>query len=549
MITGAPAPPRGGRLAGLKILLWPRKGERLLPAVSAVLLALSFPPLHPLILPFVGLVPMAVWMQSLASGSAGRRAAVRGTMVFGVVYFGILFYWILVALIWFSKFAILAFLGSWMGLTGVAVLFGWMLHRAVHTVRVPLWLALPVTWTAAEWFRAHLPDTLAFPWLGLGSSLSGFPELIGFAEIVGARGVTFWLVLVNGLLASLVLSLREGRGWRRQGVVVAAVVALPMGWSVWRANTLQMRAVTQVAVVQPNVPEHIKLDESVALDSTFASLDRLMPNIEPGSVGLVVMPEVTFPIYLTHPDAADVAARVQAYSREVGAPTLVGGFGHEFLDDGTFVPYNSAFLIEPQGLTDFQYDKRYLVPMVERVPLLPRNWLPTLRNFGTYGKGEGWPLVEAADHLFGVLICYESTYAEAARSFRLEGADVLLNITNDAWYGREPLYARTTALWQHPAHMVMRAIENRTGVARAGNTGISLFIDPVGRVYNSTSLFEADVRTDTVYTTDVVTFYTRYGDLVGTGAALAALLLTLASFWLSRWGGGRPAAPTRRFDS
>ncbi len=534
MIHGTPASTRGGRLAGLKLLLRPRPGERLLPAVSAVLLALSFPPLHPLILPFVGLVPMAVWVQALPPGGEGRRAAVRGSMVFGVVYFGILFYWILVALIWFSKFAILAFLGSWMALTGVAVLFGWMLHRAVHTVRVPLWLALPITWTAAEWFRAHLPDTLAFPWLGLGTSLSGFPELIGFAEIVGARGLTFWIALVNGLLATVVLSLREGRAWRRQCAIVAAVLALPMGWGVWRADTLQMRAVAQVAVVQPNIPEHIKLDESVGLDSTFASLDRLMPRIEPGSVGLVVMPEVTFPTYLTHPDAADVVARVQAYSREVGAPILVGGFGHEFLDDGTFIPYNSAFLVEPQGLTDFQYDKRYLVPMVERVPLLPRNWLPTLRNFGTYGKGEGWPLAEAADHFFGVLICYESTYAEAARSFRREGADVLLNITNDAWYGREPLYARTTALWQHPAHMVLRAIENRMGVARAGNTGISLFIDPVGRVYNTTSLFEPDVRTDTVYTTDIVTFYVRYGDLLGNGAALAALLVTLASFWLSR---------------
>lgn len=529
-----PSPTRGGGLAGLKLLLRPRPGERLLPAVSAVLLALSFPPLHPLILPFVGLVPMAVWVQNLPPGGEGRRAAVRGSMVFGIVYFGILFYWILVALIWFSKLAILAFLGAWMALTGIAVLFGWMLHRAVHTVGVPLWLALPIAWTAAEWFRAHLPDTLAFPWLGLGSSLSGFPELIGFAEIVGARGLTFWIALVNGMLAAIVLSLREGRAWRRQCVIIAAVLALPMVWSVWRASTLQMRAVAQIAVVQPNIPEHIKLDESVGLDSTFASLDRLMPRLEPGSVGLVVMPEVTFPTYLTHPAAADVASRVQAYSREVGAPILVGGFGHEFLDDGTFIPYNSAFLVEPQGLTDFQYDKRYLVPMVERVPLLPRNWLPTLRNFGTYGKGKDWPLAEVADHFFAVLICYESIYAEAARSFRREGADVLLNITNDAWYGREPLYARTTALWQHPAHMVLRAIENRMGVARAGNTGFSLFIDPVGRVYNTTSLFESDVRTDTVYTTDIVTFYVRYGDLLGSGAALAALLVTLASFSLSR---------------
>jgi apolipoprotein N-acyltransferase len=111
---------------------------------------------------------------------------------------------------------------------------------------------------------------------------------------------------------------------------------------------------------------------------------------------------------------------------------------------------------------------------------------------------------------------------------------VLVNITNDAWYGREPLYARTTALWQHPAHMVMRAIENRVGVARAANTGISLFIDPTGRVYNATNLFESDLRTDVVYTTDVLTLYTRFGDLAGSGAAIAALVMVLASYRLAR---------------
>ncbi|GIS81190.1 MAG: hypothetical protein CM1200mP14_27560 [Gammaproteobacteria bacterium] len=78
---------------------------------------------------------------------------------------------------------------------------------------------------------------------------------------------------------------------------------------------------------------------------------------------------------------------------------------------------------------------------------------------------------------------------------------MLLNITNDAWYGREPLYSRTTALWQHPAHLVMRAIENRMGIARSANTGISLYVDPIGRVHGETDLFESDIRIDNVLTT------------------------------------------------
>jgi apolipoprotein N-acyltransferase len=508
--------------------------------VSALLLAASFPPLHPLVLPFVGLVPFAMWIQGLPPDRDGRRAAVRGSLLFGTLYFGILFYWILVALIWFSKMAILAYIGSIILLAGAAALFGWTLHRSIHEVRAPLWLALPVTWTATEWFRAHWPGPLAFPWLGLGSSLTGFPELVGMAELVGSRGVTFWLALVNGLLATLLLLRRDRRSVAGLAAVTAVVVLAPPAWGVWRARTLQMRPAGKVAVVQPDIPEDLKMDREQALDSTFASLDRLMPRIEPGSVQLVVMPEVTFPVWLTlrDPDADRVRARVQAYAREVGAPILFGALGIE-LTEGGYVPFNSAFLMKPQGLTDYEYDKRYLVPIVERVPLLPAKWLRHLPYFGKFGVGKGWPLARVDETAYAPLICYESTYPQGARTFRNEGADVLVNITNDAWYGRKPWYARTTALWQHPAHMVMRAIENRMGVARAANTGISLFVDPVGHVYGATRLFTADVRVDTVYTTDIRTFYTRFGDLAGDGSAAAALVLILAAVGLRRRYGER----------
>ena len=522
------------RLRALRALLWPRRGERLLPVVSAVLLALSYPPLHPLVLPFLGLVPFAFWLGGLPPDAAGRRAAVRGSMLFGTLYFGIVFYWILVALIWFTKLAILAFLGSMIGLVGFACLFGWMLHRMVHGVGAPVWIALPVAWTATEWGRAHLPGSLAFPWLGLGTSLTGFPELVGIAELVGARGITFWIALVNGIVAAALLAWEDRARVRKLAAATALALALPMGWGVWRANTLEVREVARVAVVQPNVPEHIKLDTQAGIDSTFASLDRLVPRIEPGSVELVVMPEVTLSLYPRADYAADYMLLMQEYARQVGAPVVFGGVGYTGDLFGEYVSYNSAFVMEPQGLSDYQYDKRYLVPMVERVPWIPGAWLGGLNYFGKFGVGQGWPLYEGNVGAYGLLICYESTYAEGARTFRREGADVLLNITNDAWYGREPLYARTTALWQHPAHMVMRAIENRVGVARAANTGISLFVDPLGRVYNSTRLFEADLRVDTVYTSDVLTFYARYGDLAGNGSVVAALILLLASWRLGR---------------
>lgn len=475
------------------------------------------------------MVPFAVWLHALPPDGDGRRAAVRGSLAFGAVYFGALSYWILVALVWFTPWAVPAYVGTMTVLLGLAALVGWALHRVIHGTGAPLWLALPVVWTAGEWFRAHWPGPLALPWLGLGTALTGFPELVGFAEIVGARGVTFWVVLINGLLASLVVARGEAPRTRTLGIAAALVLVGPASWGVWRARTLELHPVARVAVVQPAIPEHIKLDAASALDSTFASLDRLVPRIEPGSVDLAVFPEVTFTDYPRRRTSASVTDRVQGYAREVGAPILFGALG--FAEDGRggVVPYNSAFLMEPRGLTAYQYDKRFLVPVVERVPLLPDAWLRRLPHFGKFGVGEGWPLATADGVLYGVLICYESSYPEAARAFRREGAHVLVNLTNDAWYGREPWWSRTTALWQHPAHLVMRAIENRMGVVRAANTGISLFVDPVGRVAQATRLFQADVRVDTVLTTDVLTFYTRYGDLVGNGTAVAALILVLAS--------------------
>ena len=511
--------------------LLPRAGERLLPAVSALLLLTCFPPLHLLLPPFVALVPFAVWISDPAPDREGARAALRGGALLGALYFGALLYWILVALVWYSKLAALAYVGTVIGLTIAGGIIGWTTHRLLNGARVPLWLALPVAWTAVEWLRANMPGELAFPWLGLGTSLTGYPELVGMAELVGARGVTFWLVMVNSLVAVGLVAHRDRQPLARRVRVTATVallVLLPAAWGMWRARTLAVRPAGTVAVVQPNIPEEVKLGPNRGIDSTITALGTLMPLVPTEGVDLIAMPEVTFSAWIEldlpiQKTAADMA-------RDAGAPIVLGSIGHQRRDDGSLIPFNSAFLFDPEdGLTDYRYDKHRLVPVVERTPL--PFLLEQLDFFGAYGRGTGWPLGETANGAsFGVLICYESSYPDVARGFRLAGADILVNLTNDAWYGRETWYAKTAALWQHPAHLVMRAIENRVGIARSANTGISLFVDPVGHVYEETPLFSAEVRTATVFTSDTLTLYTRWGDVVGGGAALGAVLLLVLAW-------------------
>ncbi len=545
----------------------PERGDRLLPAVSAVLAVIAFPPFHLLIPSFVALVPLAVWVadqndESDASERGGSGRVFRGGVWFGVLYFGLLLYWMPLALAAFTWWAVPAYVTVVIVLALGAGGFTWALRRLTHRGGIPLWLALPLTWTALEWLRAHAPGGLAFPWLGLGTSLTGYPEIVGAAELVGARGITLWLALLNGLMAEAVLAARARGGARvsaRWAVGFALVLAVPAVWGYWRARTLPVRAVGDVAVVQPNVAALFRLEGATSNDSTAASLARLLPEVDGLSLDLdrdarplpelaeadrpapdlVVWPEMTF----FGPIESDESLRdrVLAITEKWTAPVVFGGIGEGETPGGDPIPLNSAFLTGRDGrLTDFRYDKHRLVPLVEGLPFNPGGWREGRIEVDSYGRGVGWPLGGMANGArFGILICYESIYAGHVSRFRREGADFLLNLTNDGWFGREPWHTRTTALWQHPAHLVMRAIEHRVGIARAANTGFSLFVDPVGRIYGRTELFQAVVRRETIYTTDVRTLYMRTGDVAGWTALL--LTLGLVAIPVGRLRGRRPA--------
>jgi apolipoprotein N-acyltransferase len=252
---------------------------------------------------------------------------------------------------------------------------------------------------------------------------------------------------------------------------------------------------------------------------------------------------VAIPVHLAA--SPELMEWAQGLSREAGAPILVGAYGSDRRATGTVGAaegagtrtrtFNSAFLLHPDGQAGERYDKQRLVPFIERIPFLDPARLPGLsdgsRRYATLARGApAAPLMLATadgETRFGVLICYESAFHELARQARRAGAEFVVNITNDAWFGQGPGRTGTTALWQHPAHLVMRAIENRVGVARAANTGISLYVDPLGRTHQATRLAVPDVRVHTVLTTDSATLFTRWGDWLASLAAAAGLALVL----------------------
>ncbi|MCG8467870.1 MAG: apolipoprotein N-acyltransferase [Gemmatimonadetes bacterium] len=522
--------------------------DRVLPArpipasLSGILMALAFPPFHMAIPSFVALVPLIVWLEDLPAGSDGARQARAGGFFFGLIYFTLVFYWLLVALIFYTWLAVLAFLVPILVMAWFASLTLWGVHTVRTRLRWPVWFVLPVFWVAQEWLRSHLPD-VAFPWMQLGDSLTGHPQLIGAADLVGSRGLSLWLAAVNALIAIGLLGVRERgfRGGLEPAIALALVIGAPVGYSLARWDDIELRPAARVGVIQPNVPEHIKLDDPwVAADTAIRAATNLAAPWEGmEELDLVVMPETMAPVYLEpipsleYPGGGQIDEWATDLGRRLEADVLMGALGARDLGEGRHEPFNSAFHYRPGFERPSRYDKRFLVPMVERVPFLPPEWFAGMAFMGRFGVGRFVEPSQVESALgrpsFGIMICYESIFSPLARHYRRSGADFLVNITNDSWFGRDAWWSRSSALFQHPAHLVMRAIETRMGVARSGNTGVSEIVDPLGRVSQATNLFEPAAFVADVMTTDEETLYVRYGDVAGLGSVIAAVLALGAS--------------------
>lgn len=510
----------------MKWLALPR-GDWPLILGGALLYVLAFPPFHLLIPSFLCLIPaVRLIVDAEQDARPLRRRLVQGFW-FGFLARGFVLYWMPIALWRFTPFIVFGYVATVailaLYMAGAFALTGWITRKTP----LPLVLVFPVLWTAMDWAIGHQGD-IRFPWLGLGTSLTGFPTLVQLADVVGARGVGLLLVAANAALALAWMRMRERRVALRYLAGVIAGVVLALGYGLVRERQIATRPVGVVAVIQPNIEE--KWDggpDKPDPDSIVYGTARLAEQaLEETQARLVVWPEVAVPDYFVrHPgwyrSIASLAIRHQAEQ-------LVGGLDWA-RPDGGFEYYNAAFLFDRLGRADAQpvYHKQYLVPITERVPFVNPRWFK-LTFFGGFAEGDAGPVYRVGIGTFGVLICYESIFENLARDYRRRGGEFLVNITNDAWFGR------TSAPYQHAAHLVMRAIENRMGVARAANTGISEFVDPLGREHRRTGLYVRTFVADTLVTSDHVTLYTRWGDWLGWLSVVVAIGFGGFAWWRRR---------------
>jgi apolipoprotein N-acyltransferase len=490
-------------------------------ALGAVLLAASYPPFPLPVLSFCAVAPAVVLLRRLER-ERDPRGALRWGFWYGFAVQGAVLYWLVVALWHFTPLSALGYLAT-IAIFGLwhALLFWFVVRVRLRLPTVPLWIVFPLGWTAVEWAVGHQGD-IRFPWLGLGTSLADASVLVQWADLAGARGVTLWLAWCNVMIVEALLGNREqgagsgGVRWRPVAAVLTTVVCA-WGYGAWRVRTLPVRELGTVGLIQPNEGFREKWDPRHA-DSVVTKLVSLSRALEArAALDLLLWPEAAIPGWLAEMPGWDT--QFAALAREGRTPILTGGI-HAVRSDAY---YNAAFFYDSTGQWRPYpvYGKHYLVPVVERVPFVPVRLfrsVPGLRQWsGGFSPGPTLPLYETRIGRFGVVICYESAFEELARAYRRAGADFLVNITNDAWYGR------TAGPYQHASHLVLRAIETRVGIARAANDGISEFVDPLGRTYAATGLEVEATVADRLRTSDVIPLYVRLGDWVGTLCVLATL--------------------------
>jgi len=341
---------------------------------------------------------------------------------------------------------------------------------------------------------------------------------VQIADVVGARGVTLLLVVANTVLAMAWIERRRRHAVLRLVAVGAGVLAA-LGYGVWRERTLAVRTLGTVVLVQPNVAYYEKYDQRLR-SAIFDDLLRLSrQGLARDHPSMVIWPEAAVPGSLP---SSSAELPIGMLARAYHTPFLIGAVDWPHGDDY----WHAAFFFDSAGSRAGYpvYHKRYLVPITERVPFVNPRWFH-LQFFGGFGVGDFGALYDTGLGRFGVIICYESAFEDLTRRYRALGADFVVNITNDMWFGR------TAGPYQHLAHLVMRAIENRVGIPRAANTGISGVVDPLGRIHDRTRLGEKTVVLASVETTDVRTLYTRLGDWVGLLSLVGTAALCVAAWW------------------
>jgi len=433
--------------------------------VSGLLLALSFPSAGWGFLAWIALVPLLASLHH----AQNRSQALGFGLITGIVFFCFSIHWL--TYVSTVGWLIVVLMESVYVMT-----FAWLAYEGIKSsqsaVFKVVWIAL--AWTVTEFLRSEMP-VFGFGWNLLAYSQSPYVPVIQFANVLGAYGLGFLIMLVNGSLLYAWFRRKDRRVALSFFAVAVLVLAGLWGYGkMTLARSLVPQEYLRVSVLQGNIPQSVKW-ELMAKEKILEIYEKLAQLAGLEQPDLIIWPEASFPGYFNR----DLqAGRISRLTADLQTPFLLGGLHwvseHEL--------YNSAYFVEKDGAFGQRYDKLRLVPFGEYIPLkFFFGWLtPVADALGISDFSAGMDAVvfrwAREDWPFGVLICFEDVFPDLARHLANRDAKFLAVITNDAWFGK------TSAPFQHLQASIFRALENGVAVVRAANTGVSAFISYRGRV-------------------------------------------------------------------
>ncbi|MFA6955772.1 MAG: apolipoprotein N-acyltransferase [Thermoanaerobaculia bacterium] len=469
-------------------------------SVGGLLVALAFPTTA---IGWLALVAPAFLMIAVVRAATRREALVLGWLGFTVTWL-VNMPWVTIVMSQYgglpSVIGVLLYLGLALLMGSFGGLFGLVVRSIDLDERSPAaWLLIPVAWTSCEYLRDFLPFG-GFPWHLLGGALVDLGPLPQLARWTGTFGLSFLAVTVATLL---------GRRWMlRDDRLVAArsalyAIAVVVVWAVaGRLATPDAGSgesgTIKVALLQPDIQQEMRWDAGRAIE--IFDLMRSMTEKARGAE-LIVWPESSVPLaYLDEPFWREFA---EGFSRDTNADLI---FGSVARDDSTRLYWNSAYLVSG-GQVRGRYDKYRLVPFGEYVPGKRALFFAKklVRAVGEFQHGSRLTPLDGRAR-YGPAICYEVVFPSIPRAMVAQGAELIVTITNDAWFGD------SAAPPQHLAMARMRAIETDRWVVRSATTGISAVIDPHGNVVRSIPLGQRGTIETTVGIRKTRTPYVIAGD-------------------------------------
>ncbi|MDZ7319008.1 MAG: apolipoprotein N-acyltransferase, partial [candidate division KSB1 bacterium] len=471
------------------------KRDLLLALTTSVLFSLAFPPLRLGFLAYIALVPLFILL-----AEKNYRQAIRWGFITG-------FFMNLGTLYWISWVTVPGAIAAILYLPIYTVIYA-LLHTLLRQ-RLPekyFYWCVPFLWTGVEYLRSL--GVLGFPWSSLAYTQTYYLSLIQYVSFTSVYGVSLWVATINVVIWLLWQSTSRSKKLLLLFITLLLIFIIPWiyGQLVLPDPSKVNEEKIRVGLIQGNIDPFLKWDDAF-LQENLMIYDRLSREAAQQQPQLLIWPETAVPDYLRI--SSLYLNGIRKLLADIHTPLITGAPDFEYQADQSYLAYNAVFLLTPAQDSLPCYRKMHLVPFGERVPFTES--FPFLKDFlerlemgeGNFSPGNkvvsftvpildnehsGATQMSLRHHILApVVICFESLFPEIVRQFIQNGADILIIVTNDAWF------KRSAAPFHHAQVAIFRAIENRISIARCANTGVSMFIDPYGRTIQATSIFETAV--------------------------------------------------------